>query len=199
MTEGATMRAFHKSTNLLLLMIVLIVGGCAWQRIPPAPSYTATAPLPIRVGIILDSSQASAYYGPPVINLWKEMRVFESITYPYREGDPVDGILRLTINGGWRGQGAGAGFLIGLTLGLASPAVGPSMTGIHDATATVSRSAVEVARYSVRIESTVTWGMAANTSEVSSKADDLQRRKLAVELAQRLDADRTALVKAFPR
>jgi len=54
-------------------------------------------------------------------------------------------------------------------------------------------------RYSVHVESTVTWGMAANTSEVSSKADDLQRRKLAVELAKKLDSDRTTLVKAFPR
>jgi len=191
------MGRLSQGTTSIVFVIALILSGCAWQRIPAAPSYTAPSPLPFRVGIVLDNTQASAYYGPGVVNLWKEMRVFESVTYPYREGDPVDGVLRLMINGGWKGEGAGAGFLIGLTLGLASAAVGPSMTGVHDAAATLTRNAVEVARYSVHVESTVTWGLGANTTEVSSKAEDLQRRKLAVELAQKLEADRSVLVKAF--
>jgi len=193
------MGAVQKGTTSIVLVIALILSGCAWQRIPAAPSYAAPSPLPVRVGVVLDNTQASAYYGPGIVSLWKEMRVFESVTYPYREGDPVDGVLRLTINGGWRGEGAGAGFLIGLTLGLASPAVGPSMTGVHEAAAILSRSAAEVARYSVRVESTVTWGLGANTTEVSSKAEDLQRRRLAVELAQKLEADRAALAKAFAK
>lgn len=196
---GSIMQLVKKATTLTILVFALIISGCAWQRIPAAPSYVAPPPLPFRVGVVLDNTQGSAYFGPGIVNLWKEMRVFEAVTYPYREGDPVDGVLRLTINGGWKGHGAGAGVLIGLTLGLASSAVGPNMVGVHDAAASLSKDAREVARYTVRVESTVTWGMGANTTDVSNKADDLQRRKLAIELAQKLEADRSTLVKAFSR
>ena len=181
----------------IVFLVALVFSGCAWQRIPVAPEYSASTPLPIRVGIILGNTQPSSVYGPGIANLLKEMRVFESVTYPSREDDPVDGTLKLTITGGWRGAGAGAGFIIGLTLGLASPAVGPSMTGIHDAEVVLSKGTTDVARYSIHVESTVTWGMAANTTEVTNKAEDLQRRKLAVEIARKLDAERALIIKAF--
>jgi hypothetical protein len=125
------------------------------------------------------------------------MKLFESIIYPYRKGDILDGVMKLSIKGGWKGSGRGAGVLIGLTLGLASAGVGPSMTGVHYATAVLSKGATETGKYTVHVESNVTWGMAANTTEVSNKSDDLQRRKIAVEMAKKFEADRTLIIKAF--
>lgn len=131
--RASRQRSQHKQWVAVVVAAATVVSGCAWQRIPAAPSYTMPSPLPIRVGIVLGDTQASAFYGPGVVGLWKDMRVFETVTYPYQEGNAVDGVLRLTINGDWKGSGAGAGFVVGLTLGLASPVVGPSTTGVHDA------------------------------------------------------------------
>ena len=184
---------------LVAVFFMFFVGGCAWQRIPVAPDFNPATTFPIKVGIILADNQPSSYYGPGIINYWKQTKLFESVIFPYREGDPVDGTLKIAINGGWKGEGAGAGFLIGLTLGLASPAVGPSMTGIHDATTILFKGPQEIAQYSVHVESSVTWGMGANTEEVSSKADALQTRKLAVEIARKLDESRGTIMKAFAK
>ena len=179
---------------LLLALIIFSISGCAWQRIPAAPEYTLEASIPLRVGVMLADSQASAYYGPAIVKEWNDMRLFDSLIYPYRDGDPVDAVMRLTITGGWKGSGAGAGFITGLTLGLAGAAVGPSMTGTHDALAIINKSQDEAGRYSVQVTSTVEWGMAANTGEVSKKAEELQRKRIAFELAKIIRADRQVLL-----
>ena len=182
---------------LFIALVLSFISGCAWQRIPPVPEYTSEAPLPLRVGVILDNTQASAYYGPDVLNEWKAMRLFDTIIYPYREDDQVDGVMKLSINGGWVGSGVGAGIVIGLTFGLAGTAVGPSMTGTHEALAVVSKSANEAGRYSAKVESTVEWGLCANVGEVAKKADELQRKRIAFELANKIRAERQALLSAL--
>lgn len=178
----------------LLALILSLVSGCAWQRIPALPDYTLEAPIPLKVGIILADNSPSTYYGPGVLKEWTEMRLFEAIIYPYREGDLVDAVMRMTITGGWKGSGAAAGFVTGLTLGLAGTVVGPSMTGTHDVLAIVNKSSSEVGRYTVQVTSTVEWGMAANTGEVTNKADELQRKRIAFELAKKIRADRQSLL-----
>ena len=151
------------------------------------------------MGVILADGQASTYYGPAVVKEWNEMRLFDSLIYPYRDGDPVDAVMRITITGGWKGSGAAAGFVTGLTLGLAGTVVGPSMTGTHDALAVINKLSDETGRYSVQVTSTVEGGMAANTGEVSNKADELQRKRIAFELAKKIRADRQLLLsKKFP-
>lgn len=182
---------------LFLALIVFAMSGCAWQRIPATPEYTLEAPIPLRVGVILADTPASAYYGPEVIKEWKEMRLFDSLIYPYREGDPVDAVMRMTITGGWKGSGFAAGFVTGLTLGLAGSVVGPSMTGTHDALAVINKSSDEAGRYSAQVTSTVEWGMAANTGEVSNKANELQRKRIAFELAKKIREDRQILLSKF--
>ena len=146
---------------------------------------------------MLGDTSASQVYGPPVVNRLKEMRVFDSVTYPYREGDPVDGILKMSITGGWKGRGFGAGFCIGLSLFTLSPVIGPSMTGIHDANVTLFKDLMEVAQYSIHVKTSVSWGLAANTGEVANKSDDLQQCKLAVEIARRINDDRLRISKEF--
>jgi hypothetical protein len=180
--------------SLFVIFFVLMVLGCAWQRIPAAPEYTIEAPIPLKVGVIVADNEASTLYGPAILNEWKEMRLFESLIYPYREGDLVDVIMKLSVNGGWKGSGVGAGFVTGLTLGLAGTVVGPSMTGTHDAQAILNKATSEVGRYSVQVTSTVEFGMFANVNEVAKKTEELQRRKLALELANKIRADRQNLL-----
>lgn len=178
----------------LLALIFSLVSGCAWQRIPDLPVYTLEAPIPLKVGVMFADNSPSTYYGPGMLKEWTEMRLFESIIYPYREGDLVDAVMRMTITGGWKGSGAAAGFITGLTLGLAGTVVGPSLTGTHEALAIMNKSSSEVGRYTVQVESTVEWGMAANTGEVSKKADELQKKRMAFELAKKIRADRQSLL-----
>ena len=178
----------------LLVLTVLLAPGCAWQRIPDAPEYTLEAPIPLKVGIILADNQVTTYYGPAIIKEWNVMRLFESTVYPYREGDPVNAVMRMTITGGWKGSGFGAGFVTGLTLGLAGTVVGPSLTGTHDVLGIVNKSSSEVGRYTVQVTSKVEWGLAANTAEVSKKADELQTKRMAFELAKKIRADRQNLL-----
>ena len=182
---------------LFLALFAFTMSGCAWQRIPAVPEYTLEATIPLKVGVILADSQASTYYGPAVIKEWNEMRLFDSLIYPYRDGDPVDAVMRMTITGGWKGSGAAAGFVTGLTLGLAGTVVGPTMTGTHDPVAIINKSIDETGRYSVQVTSTVEWGLAANTGEVSKKADELQRKCIAFELSKKIRADRQALLSKF--
>lgn len=177
-----------------LVLTILQASGCSWQRIPDAPEYTLEAPIPLKEGIILADNQATTYYGPALTKECAEMRLFESIVYPYREGDKVDVVMRMTITGGWKGSGFGAGFVTGLTLGLAGTVVGPSMTGTHDILAVVNKSSREAGRYTVQVTSKVEWGLTANTGEVAKKADQLQTKKMAFELAKTIRADRENLL-----
>ncbi|MDO9034804.1 MAG: hypothetical protein Q7U51_06335 [Methanoregula sp.] len=183
--------------QLFLALIALTMFGCAWQRIPATPEYTLESPIPLKVGVILADTPGSAYYGPAVLKEWNEMRLFDSLVYPYRDGDAVDAVMRMTITGGWKGSGFGAGFLTGLTLGLAGTVVGPSMTGTHDALAVINKSSDETGRYSVQVTSTVEWGMTANSGEVGKKADELQRKCIANELSKKIRADRQVLLSKF--
>ncbi len=172
------------------LMAAIALSGCAWQRIPASPSFASPSPLPLTVGIQLSSSPASDLYGPKVVKLLKEMRVVDKTVYPYREDDEVDALLGIAIEGGWEGSGAAAGFVIGLTLGLLSPVVGPSMVGRHDLNATLTNKDDQIASHSAKIVTKVTWGIAGDSNEVAVKADDLQSRKIAVEIAEWLQTNR---------
>ncbi len=186
--------------KLIVLLIMVSVGGCTWQRIPDAPSYNCSRQIPIKLGVILGNTQPSQVYGPQVVSNLKEMIIFESIIYPYRDGDPVDGILNMTITGEWKGSGAGAGFLIGLSLFTLSPVLGPSMTGTHDLNVVLSKGgtgAAEVSRYSANIKTSVSWGLLGDTNEVASKADKLLQQKITAEIAQRICEDQARILKAL--
>jgi len=101
--------------SLFLLLIVLAVSGCtAQEKVPTVPEYTQAAPestqkapeythetpIPLKVGIILDDSPISSSYGLVVVKEWEEMKLFDSLVYPYQEGDLVDVVLRLSITSG---------------------------------------------------------------------------------------------------
>lgn len=184
---GQKTRTFILSSALAITMLL---PACAWQRIPQAPSLEPAGPLPLTLAVQLSPSTTSAYYGPRVVELLSEMSVVEELIYPYRPEDDVDALLGIAIDGTWRGSGAAAGFAIGFTFGLLGPFIGPSMTGRHDVRTTLRDDASQLASHSSRVVSKVSWGISGDTDEVSARADDLQARKLAVEIAQWLRANR---------
>jgi len=218
-----------KLGSLFLLLIVLAVSGCVgggggtmylvpaseWTRIPEAPEYTVEAPIPLSVGIILDVSPAYSTSGLDVIKEWREMQLFDSLVYPYKEDDPVDAVMRLTTTGEVEEEGGlsrfGVDMLGLLTYGLSRPIVGRSATFTHDALAVIHQSSDEIGRYSVEVSSTVRWEAGAgNTSsrhglftpspghgrKGSSLAAgyELQGKRLAFELAKKIRADRQNLL-----
>ncbi len=192
------MRARNRARGVRLtaaVAAVVILQACAWQRIPAAPTFAPVAPLPITVGVSLSSSPSSDYYGPKVVKLLSQMSIVDELVYPYREDDELDAELGIAIDGSWKGSGFGAGFVIGLTLGLLSPVVGPSISGVHDLSATLTNDNGQLATHSSRVVSKVTWGIAGDANEVSAKADDLQARKIAVNIAEWLQANRSAIVR----
>jgi hypothetical protein len=189
---------YRLSRRAALLALPATTVGCAWQRIPEAPPLTPVATtLPLRVGVVLAEDPASQHYGPQLVPIWKEVRLFDTIFYPYREGDPVDGTMDVMVSGGWTGSAVGAGVLTGLTFGLAGAAVGPSMTGKHDVVVVFRKRGAEVFRLSAGAQSDVEFGMLADANEVAAKTETLHQRRLALAVAQRVEDDRAAIEAAL--
>ncbi len=183
-----------------VLLCCLLVAGCAWQRIPVSPSYQSAVGIPMTVGVQLAETPASNVYGPMVVKHLQSWRTFDTIVYPYREGDTVDAVMTLTVNGGWdqeSGKNTAKGFLIGLSMYTLSPFVGAGTTGRHELVAVLSKDGQEVARYRFLEETKISAGLLANWNEVAPKADQLQTSKLATGLARRLNEDWVKLSKRF--
>ncbi len=178
-------------------VLMLLATGCAWQRIPVAPEFTPATSIPLRMGVVLDNTPLSASYGPGIADYWRQTKLFDEVVYPYHDGDSVDGTLSLALSGGWVGSEGKAVILVGLTLGIAGPMAGPSMTATDDVRVVFFQGTNEVARYTARAASTVSWGLDADRNQVMKKADALQTQSLAVEMARELEAHRAEILKAF--
>jgi len=187
-----------------------------WTRIPEAPEYTVEEPIPLRVGIILNDSKIYSPYELEIIKEWEKIRLFDSMVFPYQDGDPIDAVMRLTTAGGWEDEGKlsrfGVNMLTGLTLGLSKPIVGRSATFTHDAFAVIHQSSDEIGRFSVEVSSTVRWeagedygsrgplGGFTPSPEHGRKGSsldagyELQGKRLAFELAKMIRADRQNLL-----
>ncbi len=179
---------------ILLPVFLLLMFGCTWLQIPSIPEYAKEQPIPLRIGVIASGTPASLAYVPGVVEELKSMQLFETLIYPYREGDPVDAVTTVSVDGGWQASGFGAGFVIGLTLGIASPFLGPSMTGTYHIKAEMTCGKEDVGLYVTQASSTVKWGLMADVNEVSNKAEDLQRKRLADALAKKIRADQQVLL-----
>lgn len=207
----------NKLGSLFIALIVFVVSGCVWQRIPAAPEYILEVPIPLRMGVIFGNDTASTdsishIYGLAVIKGWNEMRLFDSLIYPYQEGDRVDAVIRITITGGWEDEGlmrkTAVNLAIMLTLGLAGNVVGRNMTVIHDALVVINKSSDEIVRHSVQVTSTIELGVGLlgaltywRESPLTAEHRDryvagyeLQRKRIAFELAKKIRADRQNLL-----
>jgi hypothetical protein len=151
----------------------------------------------VTVGIVPAENPGAQQLASALVGEWKKMGVFASIDFPYRPGDHVDGILKLDATGRATGSAAAAGFVTGLTLGLAGTVVGPSVTTIHDVSVSLYKRDNLVSTYNVHVETSVEFGMFANTDEVARRAGELQIRTIAVEVANKLDGDQQKILAAL--
>ncbi len=188
------------SVRLLVLLIVvgLLVSACSWQKIPPVPEYVKEDPIPLQVGVVVDGQDAPFTAG--MVDDLKSMRLFDGLVYPYRESDPVDAVMHLSASGTVDASGAARGFLIGLSFFTLSPFIGPKLELEHDCRTVFSvPKRGEVSTYKVHASTEVTFGLAANGAEVGRKTSELQRRRLADELAKAIRADRQGLISSIRR
>jgi len=184
-----------KHNNILAIsLIFLLIAGCTWQKIPKPPTYVSEQTIPLRVGIVASPNATSKLYVPGVVVELKAMRLFNSIIYPYHEGDVVDTVATIGVEGEWMPSGAGPSLTVALTLGLASPFVGPSVTGTHIIKATMISGQQDVGYYSSKITTTAEWGVMADAKEASEKTNRLQTQRLAETLATSIREDQRNLL-----
>jgi len=192
-----------KMKKLVYLVIaIILIGGCAWQRIPALPVYNVSNTIPMRVGVELGDTPASFEDGYGVVRKLKEMKIFNEIVFPYEKDNQVDGILKIDISGGWSGAilyDSAKGFLVGLSMGLLSPVMGSTIIGNHDAVITLNKGLIEVARYSVHANTAVDCGIKADLYEVDYKSRCLQQCKLAIEIAKHISADYSRISEEFKK
>lgn len=181
---------------LALVCLIALLPGCSWTRMPPAPSYDAEQPIPIIVGVEVPESHA---YDSQVITLLKEMNVFQFVIWPYDAKTPVDGVLTLSIKGSWKNsRTVTSAIVVGLSLGLLGPVVGPKMTGNHDVTASLTQSDSTVVEYQFHVETELTRGLATGKDVVQFEANGLQTKKIATELANRFNSNRDKIAAGTP-
>lgn len=185
----------RKLTFTIAVSATLMLSGCSWKKIPEAAAYNEKQNIPITIGVTIPKD---SYYGPKVIAELDQAKFFKKIVYPYREDDKVDAVMDMQIKGGWKGSGAAAGFVTGLTLGLAGTAVGPSIEGSHVITTKLStKTGKQINSYDINASNSVMWGMAANTAEVTAAADALQVKTLTKQLMDVLYKDKDNIEKSL--
>ena len=185
------MGEMRRAAGGAFLVIVLAASGCAWQRMDPAPVFQGPQ-VPVRVGIRVATNLTSVLYGPRIAERLSAWHAFESVACPCRPGDKVDAVLDIRVRGRWVPDTSGnlwRGFLVGLSMFALSSTMGLSMTGQHDLDVSARKGSVELARYGIHRETSVTWGVFRGPGRVLDKAEDLLVSQLAYALVQRLQAD----------
>jgi hypothetical protein len=183
---------------VLLIALCFSMVGCAWQRIPASPEYAKDSPIPLRVG--LAATPGVTPLAGEMADEFKSMRLFDHLIYPYRDGDSVDAVLRLTVNGTIEGSGFARGLLIGLSFFTLSPFVGPVLNLEHDAIAAVEVPGKgEVRVYKAHASTETSFGLAANTAQVGLKTRELQKQRLADALSRKIREDRGGLLEAIKK
>jgi hypothetical protein len=183
----------HVRTWWLILVGLLLLSGCTWQRIEAPPAYAADS-FPLTIALMPSDDPASKEMANLLSSEFKTIGEFDGVIYPYRSGDEVDCILNLNAVGSAEGKGAGAGVVTGLTFGLAGTVVGPQTTIIHDIDFYLSNGAEQTDHYKIHIESEAEFGVFANIQEVAQKQTALQLRRIAIAMSEKLNMDRSSVM-----
>jgi hypothetical protein len=183
-----------RNLTIILLITILICSSCGWIRVANKPVFSEVETLPLNIGIRLESNPGSNAYGPLVIKYLDEFKIFNSIIYPYKEGEIVDGILDLKINGHWVKKGAGNLVVLCPVL---SPFAGPSMIAKHETEAKLNNNLTKVATYVFQTETKIKHGVMADKKLVVLRGDSLQTYKIAYQIVGKLLMDQDKVMKEF--
>ena len=188
-TTMSTQRGTWKMKKLSLLIFAMALlstaTGCAWKHIPAAPDYSYVKTIPYTVGIALsDNGDGTRLYVPKVVDSLKAMNVFKNIIFPYRHGDAVDAVLYMSI-GAKGSEKVGRDFASGFfTLGLA----GSENIFVYRTIALLKTpEGLAIASYNILTTTQFTFGQLADRSEVAAEANNVSCKKIAIELAIRLN------------
>jgi hypothetical protein len=115
-----------------------------------------------------------------------------NITFPYREGDPVDVMINVRLR-----QTADthmfvnvlSAVAIGLTLGLLSPVLGPHMSEVHDVQIRVTRAGRPIGNHHFEMRTDLSFGLGANPQEVAKALDDEQMNRIAKQVLELVGVD----------
>ncbi|MDD5427621.1 MAG: hypothetical protein PHI58_00065 [Candidatus Omnitrophica bacterium] len=170
-----------------LLIMVMLFSGCAWQREIVMPTYNVSKTIPIRVGIVLGDSPESFNYGPNIVRDLKEMKVFKDVVFPYSKVESVNGILKIDVKGKWDWD----------WLAKNDKGFCPSRVGKHQVNIYLMKDSKNIVQYSLPLTTSLDAGIYPDATDIVYKADSLQQRKVAIEIAKHLDEDYSLISEAF--
>ena len=184
---------------MVMVLFVSLGMGCAWVGPVVVPSNSFGDTMPLKVGVMPAADVSMQLYGPKIVETWKQDKLFNQVTlltresFLYRDPTNLDYIIELGIQGAWHVNKINIleALLIDLTLGLAGAGIGNELSGtaILNAVVVDTKTGNEVASYSIESQTKVDYGIMADPNEVAVTYDNLQSRKLAILLAERIRAD----------
>jgi hypothetical protein len=182
-----------------IVLLVALSVGCAWVGPVVVPSNTFDDTMQLKVGVVPATDVSMQLYGPKIVEVWKQDRLFNQVTlltresFLYRDPKKLDYIIELGIQGTWVVNKINIleALFIDLTLGLGGTVVGNELSGTNILNAVVvdTKTGNEVASYSIESRTTVDYGIMADPNVVTATADNIQSRKLAILLAERIRVD----------
>lgn len=191
---------FYLLTVAFIAAAVFLVGCAApnWVHTPAAPEYYSTEPIPIVVGITLDEPPFTAQwwgksktrqdYGPEIVDYLRKMSVFKSVVYPYGVLT-ADVDMHLSVRGTWSYDNKGrafANFMIGT-------ANYNDFIGTHNLKVSLKAGDKEIDSFTLTVNTKGEYS-AGDADVIVKELNDLQIKKIAVELANRLKTDRALII-----
>lgn len=182
-------RSLRSITTLALA--ISLAPACAWHEVSPRMGRAPTSKLGASVALRATDEETA------MADLQAISRRFQKwgsakVTFPYREGDPVDVIidvrLRQTAETHMFANVMSA-LAVGLTLGLLSPVLGPRLSEVHDVRVSVTRAGQSIGEHHFEMRTDLAFGLGASPQEVTKALDDEQMNRIAKQLFELVAAD----------
>jgi len=181
----------RRNLAIAILSFVVLSTGCAWHEVSPRLGQPPTTRFGTSVAVRPVDDETA------VADLQAISRRFQkwgnsNVTFPYRDGDPVDVLinvrLRQTADTHMFGNVLRAA-AIGLTLGLLSPVVGAHMTEIHDVQVRVTRAGRQIGEHRFEMRTDLAFGLGADAHAVAKALDDEQMNRIAKQVLELVAVD----------
>ena len=181
---------------------LLLFAGCATSVKPNVASIAipkAPAPIPVTVGISQVEQKLNGGFSDLALSVKKsldESQVFKTIYYPVRQGDPLDGEIKLELSSKMKMDGAWfpKAFLTGFFMLLPSPFIEYHHRYQAECTLGVIRRGQTLKTYSVTSSVTASHKLWMDSPEaLEANATQAATKLMASQVAQELINDRAFL------
>jgi len=186
--------------HLLLLAALLGTVGCASYEIRPSASsiqvQKSAASIPVTVGITHSEQKVSGGF-PDLVTVIKknldESSLFQSVYYPVRPDDRLDGGLELRLSARFKTDGAlfGKAFLTGFFMFLPAPLVVYSHEYQSECTLDLVKNGKTLKQYKADGNVTVKHKLFASPEKIEAEGTEASVKLLGARLVEELAKDRT--------